>query len=185
MAFNIKQIQGIARALHLYKELYVTSLGQCFIEEKDAIESVRIKNTIIDEPDDYVSLRKMNVTDASVEKLSAYVKDTKLFDTMFKSEAKVPKFRDRKEDLLPKRPEVKTLSEEEEDEIAKALGLPTKAEERERKERIEKQRIADEAYRKARKEEEERILREEAEAKAREDAKKAKEQEALEKIKNK
>lgn len=191
MAFNIKQIAAIARFLHIHKKLYVTSLGQCFIEESSAIESTRTKNTIIDDPDDYISLRLMTVDEVSPENLQRFAKDTKLFDKAFKDGvtegggAKVPRFRDKREELIPKRGAEKTLDNETDDQIAKALGLQTKAEQEEAKERKRKQRIADEAYQKARDEEAERLLKEDAVAKAKEDAKKSKEQEALEKLKGK
>lgn len=81
--FSVQQISDIAKKLHTYKTLFVTTRGQMFRNQVDAEESVRTLNVIINDANENVGILEMGVDMVSVEKLKIYGKNPQLFSKLF------------------------------------------------------------------------------------------------------
>lgn len=98
--FNLVQIHAVLAALRTYDTLFVTTEGQMFQKEESCIESVRTKNAILDDPEQYVAFVKLSKDCFSNEDILAIFKAKKvdansetLFEKAF-SDAKIPRQRE-------------------------------------------------------------------------------------------
>lgn len=91
--FSVKQIADIAKKVHTYKTLYVTTRGQMFRSRVDAEEAMRTLNMIIDDANDHVGILEVTENMVSVEKLKTFGKSPRLFGVMFEK-AKIPVTKD-------------------------------------------------------------------------------------------
>jgi hypothetical protein len=120
--FSNKTIGHVALAARSYKKVWVTTEGQVFTVEADAEEAVRVKNMIIDEPDDYVGL--IAVTEDMVTKanLLTFGKDPEAFGKLFDN-ARIPRTKASKNGTFEKKREPKLdVPAQDAAEIAAALA---------------------------------------------------------------
>jgi hypothetical protein len=87
--FSVQQISDIAKKVHTYKKLFVTTNGQMFLNPIDAEEAVRTLNLIIEDANDHVGILEVTSDMLSLEKLRMFGKDPKLFGALFEK-AKIP-----------------------------------------------------------------------------------------------
>lgn len=120
--FNKAQIADIAKFARQYKRLYVTTEGCMFLVREDAELSVRTKNMIVAEPDDFVGLKTIYESDVTKELLQKYAKDTTLFDALFE-DATIPRQKSYDESHVERsRKKNATINSEVADEIDSILG---------------------------------------------------------------
>lgn len=113
----------IALKVRQYKKLFVTTEGQMFRNEPDAEEAVRVKNMIIDEPDDYIGIITMTEDMVNDEKLKTFAKDPGTFGKLFEN-AKIPRTKKEKKDTFERKRENVTPDDKAAiDSVASALGL--------------------------------------------------------------
>lgn len=120
--FNKPQIAQIALNVRKHKKLFVTTEGQMFTVEADAEEAVRVKNMIIDEPNDYVGIITITEDMVSDAQLRAFGKDPEAFGKLFEG-AKIPRIKSTNgKQFEKKREPVAAADAEAAASIAAALG---------------------------------------------------------------
>ena len=124
-AFSKLAIALIASKVREFKKLHVSTEGQMFTVEEDAMEAVRTKNMVLDEPDDYIGLVTLTEDMVSDERIRAYAKDTTVFDALFEG-AKIPRV-GKKVETFERKMEKPTESSQDAD-LLKAMGLGSDAE---------------------------------------------------------
>lgn len=125
--FNKQQIAQIAVKTRQFKKLYVTTEGQMFVNEPDAEEAVRVKNMIIDEPEDYVGIIELTEEQVSDEALKKFAKNPDEFGKLF-DDAKIPRMKDAKKDKHERKREAVTPDDGTLADVSAALGLGDKTE---------------------------------------------------------
>lgn len=81
--FSVPQIADIAKKVHTYKTLFVTTRGQMFRKQLDAEEAVRTLNMILDDANEHVGILEMTTEMVSVVKLKTFGKSPTLFGKLF------------------------------------------------------------------------------------------------------
>lgn len=82
--FNKKQLVDIATVVRMYKEMYVTTKGTMFRNERDAVNAIRTENIVIGDPLQYIGYVKLVEGDFTQENLIKYRNNIGLFNALFK-----------------------------------------------------------------------------------------------------
>lgn len=94
--FSKQTILGIVIEVRRYGELYVATDGSMFRTAESADSTLRTKNMIIGEPDNYLGVVKFTKEMVSDARLAVFAKDTTEFDKLFEN-AKIPRMREDKD----------------------------------------------------------------------------------------
>ena len=94
--FSKQTILGIVIEVRRYGELYVATDGSMFRTADSADSTLRTKNMIIGEPDNYLGVVKLTKEMVSDARLAVFAKDTAEFDKLFEG-AKIPRMREDKD----------------------------------------------------------------------------------------
>lgn len=94
--FSKQTILGIVIEVRRYGELYVATDGSMFRTADSADSTLRTKNMIIGEPDNYLGVVKLTKEMVSDARLAVFAKDTTEFDKLFEG-AKIPRMREDKD----------------------------------------------------------------------------------------
>lgn len=121
MQLNVKQMAQIALKVVQFKKMFVTTEGQMFLVEQDAIEAVRTKNMIIDDANDHIGIVVLTEDMFTPEKNRGYARDNNKFYELF-ANAKIPAAR-KTEKYARKQEKVAPTDPEKVSEIEEAFGL--------------------------------------------------------------
>lgn len=94
--FSKQTILGIVIEVRRYGELYVATDGSMFRTAESADSTLRTKNMIIGEPDNYLGVVRLTKEMVSDARLAVFAKDTAEFDKLFEG-AKIPRMREDKD----------------------------------------------------------------------------------------
>lgn len=120
--FSVQQIADIAKKVHTYKVLFVTTRGQMFRNRIDAEESVRTLNLIIDDANEHVGILELTSDMVSADKLKTFGKSPTLFGKLFDN-AKIPVSKtDTKKDFKRSREDTNVVDDSA-DAVEIALGI--------------------------------------------------------------
>ena len=97
--FSKQTILGIVIEVRRYGELYVATDGSMFRTEASAESTLRTKNMIIGEAEDYLGYVKLTKETVADSRLSVFAKNIEEFNKLF-ADAKIPRMRSN--DNLPK-----------------------------------------------------------------------------------
>ena len=90
--FSKQTILGIVLEVRRYGELYVAQDGSMFRTVDSAESTLRTKNMIIGEAEDYLGYVKLTKEMVSDTRLAAFAKDTNEFNKLF-ADVKIPRMR--------------------------------------------------------------------------------------------
>lgn len=100
-----------------------------FTKEADAESAVRVKNMVIDEPDNYIGIVTITEDMVTDEKLKTFSKDETAFGALFEK-AKIPRSKDAKPKTFERKRETSGKDNAEElENISTALGLGSESDE--------------------------------------------------------